>query len=221
MNLTTITPPPYSPVSLTQVYAQLRLDPEGSPATHPDDAMLQGQIATATREVEALTRRSLVQQTLRLSCGGFPLTRSLLPTWSASLTRRALPIALRLLRPPVVRVNSVRYFDGDNALVPLDPAIYFVTDEQIPELRFVSSFNAPTVYDRPDALRIDYVAGYAPDGSPPSGFADYVANVPQSLRNGVLIGVQLLHDDMAPADADKMARMRAAILAPYALPFTV
>jgi uncharacterized phiE125 gp8 family phage protein len=90
MNIITVTPPPFEPVTLAEVYAHLRLEPEGSPATHEDDAMLQRQIATARAYVEQATRRALVLQTLRLSApaDSRPFGERL-PAWLIDLLREA------------------------------------------------------------------------------------------------------------------------------------
>ena len=154
MKITVLQPPPFEPVTLAEVHKHLRLDLDGSPASHPDDDMLQRLIATARGQVESMARRSLVQRTLRLSVEAFG-------------------DAVRLVRPPVLRVESVTYFDTSNVLQVLDPATYFVTDDEVPELLMANGASAPSTYSRPDALRIEYVAGYAPDGSPATTQADY------------------------------------------------
>jgi hypothetical protein len=53
----------------------------------------------------------------------------------------------------------------------------------------------PSVFARPDALRIEYTAGYAPVGSPPS---DFVANVPDLLKSAIKYDVQLQYDELSP-----------------------
>jgi uncharacterized phiE125 gp8 family phage protein len=211
MNLTVITPPLFEPIDLAAVYTHLRLDPDGSPLTHPDDAMLEGFIKTARDFVEKATRRALVQQTLRLSMGSFPLYCG--GCWLSGW--RSSPDRIRLLRPPLIRVDRVSYYGDDNLLADVDPADYFVTDDLLPELRFVSSFAAPSVYARPDALRIEYAAGYLPQSSPAETQADYAANVPQALKDAVLLGVQLLYDNPAPAEREAVERMRESILQTY------
>lgn len=215
MNITTITPPPFEPVTLAQVYQHLRLSPdhEGSPGeeTHPDDLMLTRHITTAREQVEKMTRRSLVQQTLRLSMPGFPTSvRGAFPA-----SRTQAPEVIRLYRPPVLRVESVSYFDADNALALVDAASYYVTDEEVPELRFNSGFAAPAVYERPDAVRVLYVTGFTPIGSPPESQADFIANVPSTLRDAILVGVQLLQDDMTPADAEAARKMQELMVQPH------
>lgn len=214
MNLTVITPPPFEPVSMQQVYQHLRLDPDvsSSPAetSHPDDALLAGFIQTARELVEVATRRALVQRTLRVSCGSFPASCQ---PWCAPLWQsRETVLRILLRRPPLVRVERVQYYDGSNVLQTVDPASYYVTDDQVPELRFVSAFGVPTVYDRPDALRVEYVAGYAPTGSPPTTQAEYAANVPQIFKDAVLIGVQLLYDNLSQPERKALEDMREAMM---------
>lgn len=210
MNITVITPPPFEPVTLVEVYAHLRLTPDhaGSPGeeTHPDDAMLTRHIASARQAVEHGTRRSLVLQTLRLSIGASAAVQ-------LCCARSARPI--RLFRPPIIAVDSVSYFDGDNALQVVGADDYYATDEQVPELRFITGFVAPSMYDRPDALRVEYRAGYAPEGSPPITQQEYAANVPSDLKDAVLLGVQLLYDNLSPADRQATIDAREAIMQPY------
>lgn len=195
MNVTVIVQPPFEPVTLQQCYTQLRIDPSGSPLEHPDDAMILGFIKTARETIEGLTNRSLVKQVLRLSTSCFPRCGG-----------------IRLLRPPILRVEAVRYYDGENAAVELDRSDWYVTDEQIPELRFGSGFGAPSHYTRPDALSIEYVAGYPPSGSPEATFDDYTSAVPQSFKDAILLEVQLLYDQLAPDQRTAIERTRDALI---------
>lgn len=211
MNITVISPPPFEPVTLPEVYAHLRLTPDhsGSPGeeSHPDDAMLARHITTARQFVEVATRRSLVMQTVRLS------------TFPAERLGCQLPI--RLHRPPIVDVESVSYYDGENVLQAVAAADYYLTDEQVPELRFVTGFVVPAVYDRPDALRVEYRAGYTPLGSPPETQAEYAANVPSGLKDAILLGVQLLYDNLSPADREATINAREALMQPFRIQLAV
>ena len=188
MNVTTISPPPFEPVTLAEVYAHMRLDPDDG--AHPDDSLLTGFIEAARTQVEQMTRRSLVARRLRVSYGNWPAC------------------GLRLWRPPVLRVIAVRRME-DGEMVEVDD--WTVTDEQIPRLRFVNG-RAPAVLDAPE---IEYEAGYAPAGSPPTTQADYAANIPRPLRDAILLGVQLLYDTLAPDQRDRIERTREALISPY------
>lgn len=214
MNLTVITEPAFEPVTLADVYRHLRLDPDDSPATHPDDAALERHITSARKIVELMTRRALILQTIRLSMPGFPVNCDTLT--ALRWTRRDLVREIRLHRPPLVAVDSVQYFDADNVLQTVDAGGYYTTDEQVPELRFTSSFVTPTVYDRPDAVRVQYRAGYPDAGSPEGGSQeDAAANVPEPLKEAILMGVQLLYDDLSPADREAIENMREATVQPF------
>jgi uncharacterized phiE125 gp8 family phage protein len=196
MNLVIVTPPPFLPISLADVYSYLRLDTEGSPATHPLDAMLTRYMRTATAEAEKISRRSFVQQRLRLSTGAFPKSGK----------------GIELLRPPLIRVESVGYLDGDNFEVALGAGDWYVTDDRVPQVRMSSGFGAPSLYDRPDALRITYIAGYPPSGSPSETQEDYAGNIPDNIKDAVLMGVQLLYANLTPDERAAVERAREYML---------
>lgn len=191
MNITVTQHPRFEPVSLDDVYLDLRLTPDDD--AHPDDAMLLAHIQAAREFVETATRRSLVQQKLRLTEAGF--------------------CRLWLRRPPLIRVDAVRYFDSANVMQTVDAADWYVTDDVVPELRFLSF--QPITYCRPDAVWVDYTTGYAPSGSPSSVMADFIGNIPQALKQAVLLGVRLLYDNLSPADRESTERAREALIQGY------
>jgi hypothetical protein len=75
MNITTIVPPPSDAlvVTLEQVYDHLRLVPEDSPPTHPQDDMLTRLIKVATGDAESLCRADGAA-----AYGSLPVSRMLL-----------------------------------------------------------------------------------------------------------------------------------------------
>jgi uncharacterized phiE125 gp8 family phage protein len=197
MNITTIVAPRVLPVTMQEAYDQLRLDPEGSPPEHANDALILANLREAVGQAEKDSHRAFVQQTVRLSTAAFG--------------------CIQLLRPPLIRVNSVKYFDGDNALQTVDPADYYVTDDVVPELRFLSGYGSPTVYARPDALRVEYVVGYAPTDSPEDDAA-LRANVPAEIKGAIRLGLQLLYEALSPSDRESLERARRGLLYPYTIP---
>lgn len=219
MNVTTTVEPPFEPITLVDLYRSLRLDTEGSPPTHADDAMLAAHITAARQDIEARTRRALVQQTVRVSYSGFPWSRQAYEQLSPSRRMESL-CALRLPRPPLVRVESVHYYDSANTLTLLADSNYYVTDEQMPELRFVATFVPPTTYTRPDSVRVSCVVGYTPDGSPPTTQEDYAANVPQQLKQAIILAVQCLYDDLQPADWTRIQTAIESLVQPYRVQLT-
>src|SRR6185295_16732230 len=100
----------------------------------------------------------------------------------------------------------VRYYDVNNTLQTVSPSNYFVTDDLVPRLQFVESFATPCTYRRDDAVRVDYVAGYPPVGSPPE---DYVANIPSQIKDAILLGAQLLYDQLSPEQRKAIEDARA------------
>lgn len=197
MNITTIIPPTVYPVTLEQARAHLRIDAFGSPLEHPDDGLITDHIRAATLQAEGDTHRAFIRQTVRLYAPGFG------------------PIAL--LRPPLVDLVDVRYYDGANALQVVDPADYYVTNDRVAQLRFVTGFGAPTVYGRGDAVRIDYRAGYAPTASPDDEEALREV-VPQDVKSAILLGVQQLYESLTPDAWNSIERARKALLWQYVIP---
>lgn len=191
MNLTTIIAPEFEPVTLEQVYGDLRLTPTGSPLEHPDDVDLLLHIASARKEVERITHRALVRQQLRLSTSDFA--------------------RVFLLRPPLIGVSSVKYFDLSNTLVTLGADSWYVTDDLVPQLRLADNVVIST-YDRRDAVRVEYWAGYPVNGSPGDGRDDLVANVPENARTAVLIGVRLLYEELTAEKRDRLEKYRTTLL---------
>ncbi len=208
MQINVTVPPQFEPVTLEDCYLHLRLDAFGSPPEHPDDAMLLRHIESARADVERVTRRALVQQTLMVA----------LPAWPGAhgCDRRGHAFHskeyVELKRPPFIEMVSVQYFDTNNAVQDADAATYYIDDmsDIVPRLLFIGSM--PLVYDRADAIRISWKAGYEPNGSPPSTQSDYAANVPANMKNAILLGVQLLYDQLATSDREALEKTQLSIL---------
>lgn len=191
MNVTTITEPEYEPVALQDVYKALRIEPSGILQEHPDDDQLERHIKAARREVEKLTGRALVRQRVRLTTADF--------------------CGLHLLRPPLIFVESVSYYDATNQLQTLDSDAWYVTDDLMPELRLEDGAY-PSLKNRPDAVRVEYWVGYPIDGSPGDTRADFIANVPPEACEAILLGVQLLYDALTPEQRRDLERARESLL---------
>jgi len=215
MNLIVVTEPPVEPVTLEQIYDFLRLDPDGSPLSHPDDEMLLSMIKSAREKFEQTTRRALIQQRIRLTISAFP--RYTMHDHYDSDFWFARDGYVELLRPPLRELHSVKYYDQFNALQTLDPATYFINDsELVPQLQLNIGYYWPlTFLRRSDAVQIEYTVGYAPEGSPPS---DYRANIPASLLQSVKFEVQLQYDELAPEKRqniqDTISRLERSFVIP-------
>lgn len=214
MNVTTVVAAPFDPVTLPEVYSSLRLDTEGSPATHPDDALLLSLITAATKHVEHMGRFSLIRRELRVSYPQLPPRPTDYAVYTPTQRFRAVP-ALALHYPPILSVFAVRYYDADNVLQTIPASDYILPDQQLPQIVFKSTFIPPTLYDRPDAVQITYFAGYHPSTNNPTTQAQYAANVPAPLKRAIILQTQALYDDLAPADYDRVQRAVESLVQPY------
>jgi uncharacterized phiE125 gp8 family phage protein len=156
-----VTAPAVEPISLAEAREFCRVDSDDT----TQDSLLLALIMAAREYAENLTRRSFVQRTLELTLEEF-----------------CHEIVLDY--PPLLYVESIKYIDLSGDLQTVDPTLYQVDTsrepgrvkpvyaEFWPNTRGCSDFNA---------VRVRYVAGYAPSGSPDSD-ADYRANLPEALR---------------------------------------
>lgn len=194
MNIIELTEPAAEPISLDDCYTQLRLDPEGSPATHPDDAMLTTMIQTAREDAERITQRCFVERRVR----------QVMPDFFGCLD---------LIRSPYREGMVVRYYDTDNALQTLSSAEWMVIEDTFIPRLMISPMGAwPSTYARPDAVHMEYTAGYEPEGSPADA-AGYRANIPAAIKDAIKIKVQMLYDELAADKREQLERVYNMLLA--------
>lgn len=215
-----VTGPLFYPVSLEEVYRQCRVITEGSPPTSDDDLLLTSLIASATDFVEKQIRRSLVRRTLCMTMPVFPFGRASSKD-SGIGTNATEKNRVGLLMPPVSSISAVRYYDSDNALQELSASNYFLSKGEVPSLVFIKSFSAPQVYERPDAVQVEYIAGYDPIGSPPDDQADFAYNIPKSIKQALMLQVELLYNDHMEKEASAIERARDSLLHPYMVQISV
>lgn len=175
MRIAVVTDPAAEPITRQNVYNWLRMDTTGSPPTHPLDDEIDIAIAAARDGVERDTRRSLVARTYDLYVPNF---------------------CAELVRPPLISVQSIRYYDDANALQTLDSSIYFVTQDLVPKIALQDGQSWPITFQRKDAVIIRYIAGFEGTGSP----ADLTDRIPAPLKQACLVHVQMHLDYMKPAD---------------------
>lgn len=138
-----ITPPAADApvISLAEAKAHLRV-------RHADDDTYIAQaIADAVDYVETLESRVLINQTWQQSVAAFDVC------------------GVRLGLSPVSSIAEVKYYDGENADQTLPVGNYVLShDDQSPIVTWIGD-DLPALYPRPDAVRINYVAGYGADAS--------------------------------------------------------
>lgn len=108
--------PDNMPVTLAQVQAHMRV------TLTQEDALISSYIAAATELVERWTRRQLVTAKYELALDGFPLVPGL------ARGGRVVGLAggIEIPRPPLVSVQSIKYFDPAGVQQTLDPSLYQV-----------------------------------------------------------------------------------------------
>lgn len=216
MNIIVVTPPPVEPVTIEEAFLHLRLDqPAGASA---DYAAVRSQIQASREQCEQYTRRAFVQQTLRATFSPMG-DRSARRGWDWYMAGGGGSWGpVELPRPPLIEVVAVRYFDDANAQQVIAPSSYNVSPDLVPRLTFAEGFQGPSTYIRDDAVQIDYRAGYAPKpagANPAAEPIDYRANVPESIKQAILLGVQMLYDKLTPAEREALERARDSLLSSY------
>ena len=136
-----ITPPAALAVSLDDAKLTLRIE--------QDDNSLDAQITLTlkgiTSQCEHELGRALVHQQWRVSVDG-------------------VTDAIRLERPPIVSVDSIKFYDVDGLLQTLDPVDYYADIVSEPGYVVPATGRAwPSLASRPHAITVDYTCGYGPD----------------------------------------------------------
>ncbi len=160
-----VAPPDETPVSLAEAKAHLRIDHD------LDNGRVEAAIAGAVAHLDGYTGilgRALVTQTWRQD----------IPFWPASRCLR-LPLA------PVASIASVSYRPaGGGAAVEVDPASYrLLAGTSDPSVLLPAAF-APALDNAPDAISVEFVAGY---GKP--GDEGWPKQMPGALRSAILLMV--------------------------------
>jgi uncharacterized phiE125 gp8 family phage protein len=164
-----VSPPATTPVSLDEAKAHLRVierDGDGNALPFEDDALITAFITAAVDHLDGwsgILGRALVTQTWRQDFDQFG--------------------CLRLPLSPVASITKIEYVDGDNALQTLADTVYtHHTDARGTYVALKPGQSWPTVYSRPDAVSVTYVAGTA------------AADVPAALKAAILLHVGQLYE---------------------------
>jgi hypothetical protein len=197
--------PAVEPVTLAEVWAHLRLDPEGSPPSTPQDALLSQYIATAREMAEARTATTLCRRRRRALYRAFPEGGLGPDAWWALYSGSLAWEPLALPAGPASDV-VIRYYDEANQLQTLDPARYIVAGARRSLVSLLPSFVWPATFQRVDAVQVEYTAGYGAAGSP-STEAEERAAVPARVRTAILFLVQSMYDNPPKDERDAIERM--------------
>ncbi len=149
-------------MSLPEAKTHLRVD------TTDDDNLITALITAAREYCEGFQNRAYITQTWQLWLDAWPEGSE-----------------IRIPRPPLQAVNSVKYYGDDNAEYVLPPSDYIVDNVGEPG-RIALSYNKswPSVTLRPaNAVCIEFVAGYGE-----------VDKVPQRVKQAMLLLISHWYD---------------------------
>ena len=129
-----------------------------------DDTLIAAYIGAAASVAEEKLGKALITQ-----------------TWAESFRKPAKMVALS--KRPVQSVSSVTYYDTDNVQRTLDAASYTLVAQE--DWAYVESDAWPSLFDRADALTVNYVVG----------FGDTTADIPKNVSQAImlLVGQYYLH----------------------------
>jgi uncharacterized phiE125 gp8 family phage protein len=94
-------------------------------------------------------------------------------TWEAYLD--SFPSYIELPHPPIQSVTSVKYFNSSDVETTLATTEYVVTTGEHGAIRLASGKTWPSVYARPEAVIVRYVAGYSDVDLVPASIVHWIA----------------------------------------------
>ena len=152
-----VIPPAIEPITATEAKLHTRID------NALEDNLVNLWIKSGREMAEGFQNRCYIERTLELTLDKFPS-----PLFSLAL-------------PPLISVESIKYYDEDNAEHTVDPDNYFVDTKSEPgrvSLKYGKEW--PTTKLRAlNGVVIQYKAGYG----------DSADDVPQSVKDALLVYV--------------------------------
>lgn len=180
-NLRLIDAPVVEPITLAEAREQLRLIASGSPATHPEDSLIEVLITAARQHLDGRDgwlSRCLITQTWELVLDRFPLNE------------------IRLPLAPVQDVDSIKYDDVNGAEQTVSPSDYVVDTVSEPGWVVpVSGVVWPTTMDTINAVRVRFTAGYG----------DTADDVPEPIKWAIRLIVAHLYQNREPMNFENSA----------------
>lgn len=162
--------PASEPITLAEAKAQLRVESDFT----DDDTWITTAITVVREKVEALTNRALMPQSFELAIEGFE-------------------DEIQLPKPPFTSLTSIQYYDEDEVLQTLASSYYLVNDFAEPAIITKKTDQTyPSTFDRPDAVRIAFSAGYAD-----------AASVPASIKQAMLMLLTDLYDNRSASTSQQ------------------
>lgn len=186
MGLSIVTPPAIEPVDFSDVMEHLRIDDNRESPT------LESYIQAARRMAEHYTERQFISATWRLTADRWPLTSD-----------GCGPCFIRLPKPPLQSVESVKYVDLDGTLQTLDDSQYEVdTDALFGRISPAWGVSWPSVRNVMNAVRVEFVAGYG----------DEARDVPKTAKLAILLMVGQMNENREAGDSMALSEAAKSLL---------
>lgn len=151
-----ITEPTLEPVTLTEAKLHCRVD------HNTEDLLISSLITAARQYCERVQGRAYITQTLEVTMDDYPASD-----------------IVKLPRPPLQSVTSIKYTDEDGTESTMSASSYIVDDDSLPgRISLKSGYSWPsTVLQEIGGFKIRYVAGYGSAAS----------SVPQYIKQAILL----------------------------------
>jgi uncharacterized phiE125 gp8 family phage protein len=159
--LSVVTPPTDQPVTLGEAKAHLRVQADLT----DDDAYITALIAAVTAYhdgPDGKLGKAIMEQTLLLSLRWFAYDGAYQEVPYCTVVREE---GIDLPCPPIQAIDSIEYTDTQGNDQVLDAGSYTLDSDRV-ILTYGSSW--PLIRDIPNAVRVQYVAGYATAGEVPA-----------------------------------------------------
>jgi len=155
LNMVETVAPTVEPLTTAEANTHLHLD--GTSNNTYVDLLIEA----ARQHVESYTGRALAERTYRAD----------LFYWDTEV---------RLIKPPLISVTSIKYFDPDNSQQTWASTNYEV-DAAGGRILLANAKSIPSSYSRFDAWQVTTIHGYQATSSP----LDYRAPIPESLKSAM------------------------------------
>ncbi|MDA5194946.1 head-tail connector protein [Govanella unica] len=179
-NLLLLSGPAVEPLTLDEVKLHLRVD------GCEEDGLLSACITAARRSAEAYLRRALIAQRWQYYLDDWP------------------GVVLRIPCPPLRTVDMIRIYDGDGAVLTMDPDRYEVDCRSEPGRIAARGGIWPAPGRRMGGIEITFEAGYGTSWNA----------VPQDIRAGLLMAVAAMYEQRGATDGGLPPSI-AALWSPY------
>lgn len=144
--------PTSEPISYDEAAEHLRVDSQA------DMEYISALIPVAREMVDAVTGRASMMATYKMVA----------PSWAILAQLKQLPIIgnldVPIYRTPLASISSVKYYNDANVLTTMSSGDYFAVTITEPG-RLVITGDLPGLFDRPDAIVVEFIAGHTTAGA--------------------------------------------------------